>query len=53
MMTERSEDEARSKCQEVGVQCTQELMRAEGPKERPTARYALGRARVLYTTLFG
>ena len=28
-------------------------MRAEGPKERPTACYALGRARVLRTTLFG
>ena len=33
--------------------CYQELMRAEGPKEHPTARYALGRTRVLHTTLFG
>ena len=31
---------------------TQELMRAEGPKQRPTARYALGRAMVLHATLF-
>ena len=35
------------------VGLNQELMRAEGPKERPTARYALGRERVLHTTLYG